>query len=562
MPFLRLLAAVLVAGAAAGAVWWYADRPVPVAAEWSQPLSSVSFSPYRRGESPLTRVYPKPLEIEQDLATLVGRTKAIRTYTAREGLEVVPELAEKYGLKLTLGIWLGADRAINEQEIAAGIKQANDHPGAVQRVMVGNEVLLRHDLPPEELIAYIHRVKAAIKQPVSTADVWAFVLKYPEVGHELDFITVHILPFWDDEPVALDDVEQDTVKIIDRVRQAFPGKPILIGETGWPSVGRDRGPAVVNVAHEADFVRRMGNIAARYDFDYNIVEAFDQPWKSELENTVGAAWGLFGADRLHGAGVPKFPMAGPVTQVADWHVRARWSVALGVIAALLFARSLPGFAAMLIFAGAAQILSWLLVTTAFHTYQVSYRSWQYYWLVLRIGLPVLVFLALLARVKGRLAGAACAAFWRGRLWMALSAVYAVGWSLLLLYDGRYRDIPEIDFCVPVGGVLVLAAVNLIRGAGWREALSLDGLFPGGHARFTAWLGWALAAAGVLSAVSEMVALAMGRDFIAAHPAISAQLPYLVKALVWNREMDLWAAMQLLWAMPFLLVRKPAAPIKS
>jgi exo-beta-1,3-glucanase (GH17 family) len=557
MSFLRLLAAVLVACVAAGAVWWYADRPVPVAAEWSQPLSSVSFAPFRRGESPLTKVYPTPQEVEQDMASIVGRAKGIRTYTSREGLEVVPALAEKYGIKLTLGIWLGSDRAINEQELAAGIKEANDHPDAVQRVIVGNEVLLRGDLPPEELIGYIRRVKAAIHQPVSTADVWAFVLKYPEVGRELDYITVHILPFWDDEPIGLDGVEDYTVKILDRVRQTFPGKPVLIGETGWPSIGRDRGPAVVDVVHEADFVRRMANLGERLGFDYNIVEEFDQPWKSALENTVGAAWGVMEADRVNGKGVPKFAMTGPVTQVADWRIRAGWAITLGAIASLLFARSLPSFTAMLTFAAAAQFLSWLMVSSGFHSHEVTYRTWQYYWLALRIGLPALLFLAILGQARDRLAGLPGRDAWHGRTWMALSAAYAVGWSLFLLFDGRYRDIPEFDFCLPVGGVLALAAINLMRGAGLRAALSLDGLFPGGAPRFARWLGWALVAGAILSCLSEAVALAGGRDFIAAHPSIPAQLPLLLKGLVWNREMDLWSAMQLLWALPFLLVRKPA-----
>jgi exo-beta-1,3-glucanase (GH17 family) len=120
MHFLRLVAAVFLAAVAAGAAWWIADRPVPVAAEYSKPFSSMSFAAYRRGESPLTQVYPTPEEVEQDVRVLVGRTKGIRTYTSREGLEHLPELAEKYGLKMTLGIWLGRDKKINEAEMAAG----------------------------------------------------------------------------------------------------------------------------------------------------------------------------------------------------------------------------------------------------------------------------------------------------------------------------------------------------------------------------------------------------------------------------------------------------------
>jgi hypothetical protein len=129
--------------------------------------------------------------------------------------------------------------------------------------------------------------------------------------------------------------------------------------------------------------------------------------------------------------------------------------------------------------------------------------------------------------------------------MEALALYAIVWSLLLLLDGYYRDIPEMDFCLPVGGLIVLAVLER----------SVGGLLP--HSR---WLGWGLVAGGLISAFSEAWALHTARDFIAAHPTLADQLPYLLKGLVWNREMDLWAAMQLVWALPFLLAPKPAASI--
>jgi hypothetical protein len=313
-------------------------------------------------------------------------------------------------------------------------------------------------------------------------------------------------------------------------------------------------------------VRRIAKLAADHDFDYNIVEAFDQPWKSALEGTVGGAWGVMEADRVHGKGVMKFPMTGPVEQVADWPVRAAWAIGLGIITTLLFARSLPGFAAALVFAIAAQILSWLLITTIFHTHEVSFRPWQYWWLILRIALPVLLFGAMAARLRewltpddsdgGRL--------WLGRLVMPASAAYAIAWSLLLFFDGYYRDVPEFDFAVPVGGLLVMAAIRLTIARNpdetWREALAIEDLFPGRYnRRIVRAIGWLMLAMAPLSLVGESWALAVGRDFISAHPALGDRLPYLLKALVWNREMDLWSAMQLLWAVPFLLARTPAAP---
>jgi len=562
---------MVIAAIAAFAGWWLANRPRPVQAEWDKPLASVSFAPFRRGESPLTKRYPSPAQVESDIKSLVGRTEGIRTYTSREGLEVVPELAAKYGLKVTLGAWLGRDAGINDAETNALIAEANAHPDSVQRVIVGNEVLLRRDLTAEQLIAQIRKVKAAIKQPVSYADVWAFYLQNPEVGREVDYITIHILPFWEDEPMAVRDIEAHSMDVIDQIRAKFPGKPILIGEVGWPSLGRDRGPAVVDQTNQADLVRQIANIAARHGFDYNIVEAFDQPWKSELENTVGAAWGI-----LDEARQPKFPMTGPVPPVPDWRIRAHWAVGLGLVMTLLFGGRVRF---PLAFAVAAQILAALLVTGIFHDVAVSFRPWQNYWLALRIGLPVLVFLASLIRLRDWLAdpslvlqGAPAAFFgkapilardpWRGQVWLVLSAFYAVGWTGFLLFDGRYRDIPEFDFAVPVAATLLLLAFRAVlaksQGGGIRAALAFDGLFPGRRSVATRLLAWLLPISAFAAMLSESLALLDGRDFAAMHPSFADQLPYALTALVWNREMDLWAVMLLLWSLPFLLSRRAGA----
>ena len=193
---------------------------------------------------------------------------------------------------------------------------------------------------------------------------------------------------------------------------------------------------------EASFVRQMANIAARHDFDYNIVEAFDQPWKAALENTVGAAWGI-----LDEARQPKFLMTGPV---------------------LLVARRLRSFAAALSLALMAQILAWLLITTLFHVVAVTFQPWQQLWLLLRIGLPTLLFVALLGRCRDWLAvpalarpGTTARDRWLGRPLMVGAALYAVGWSLLLLLDG-VTDPRNLGACLRTADAAGVGAVIVPR----------------------------------------------------------------------------------------------------
>jgi len=148
--------------------WWWFNRPVPMGLTFDEPFPSVSFASFRRGQSPITGDYPSPAQVEEDLKSLVGVTKGIRTYTSREGLDVLPALARKHGIEVTHSAWLGKKTDINAKEVQELIKSANANPDVIKRVIVGNEVLLRQDLSPEQLIAYIRQVKAAVKQPVWT----------------------------------------------------------------------------------------------------------------------------------------------------------------------------------------------------------------------------------------------------------------------------------------------------------------------------------------------------------------------------------------------------------
>ena len=116
------------------------------------PLRSVSFAPYRGHQDPIDQDIPAAAQVEADLKSLVGHVEGIRTYGTTRGLEVVPKLAERYGLKVTMGAWLTSDQTVagrvaNEQEIGGLIAAANAFPGTVTQVIVGNEVLLRNDLP-------------------------------------------------------------------------------------------------------------------------------------------------------------------------------------------------------------------------------------------------------------------------------------------------------------------------------------------------------------------------------------------------------------------------------
>ncbi len=184
---------------------------------------------------------------------------------------------------------------------------------AIDAVIVGNEVLLRRELPAAALADYIGRVRAATTLPVTYADVWEFWLQNPELAGAVSFVTVHLLPYWEDEPMPIERAVDHVVSVLARVREAFPGKEVFIGEAGWPSKGRRREGAVPSRVNQARFVRELANAAAARGLRYNVIEGFDQPWKRRLEGTVGGFWGVLDAD-----GREKFPLRGAVAEDPEW----------------------------------------------------------------------------------------------------------------------------------------------------------------------------------------------------------------------------------------------------
>jgi exo-beta-1,3-glucanase (GH17 family) len=319
--------------------WWWPNRPVEIAGWTSAPLQSVSFAPYRPGQSPLTRTFPTAEQIDQDLKRLQGKVRAVRTYSTGENLEAVPQRAGKYGLKVWHGAWLNDNDKENLEQVNLLIDHANKYPDTIERVIVGNEVLLRKDLTPNQLRAYIRLVKSRVKQPVTYADVWEFWLRNPSLADEVDFITVHLLPYWEDEPIGLERreangqlrIEKHLLDIYRKVQARFPGKTIVIGETGWPSDGRMRSDARPGRVEQVKYFSIFRTLAEREKFDYNVVEAFDQYWKARQEGTVGAAWGLLDAYRND-----KFELGKPVVAEPHWRMLFTLSTILSGLLLIAF----------------------------------------------------------------------------------------------------------------------------------------------------------------------------------------------------------------------------------
>ncbi|WP_435607654.1 glycosyltransferase [Pseudomonas knackmussii] len=318
---LNLVVLVALAALFTGA-WALYNRPVS-APDWPETISGFSFSPFRLDQSPQSGNFPTDDQIRSDLELISKQTENIRTYSTKGTLADIPFLAEEYGMRVSLGIWIGPDEAENEAEIARGIEIAN-RARSVVRVIVGNEALFRREVTRQQLIGYIDRVRAAVKVPVTTAEQWHIYKKYPELAKHVDLIAAHVLPYWEFVPM------EDSVQfVLDRARELraeFPKKPLLLGEVGWPSNGRMRGGATATQSDQAIYLRELTNALNKKGYSYFVVEAFDQPWKYTDEGSVGAYWGVYNAERQ-----PKFNFTGPVVAIPKWRTLAIASVVLALL---------------------------------------------------------------------------------------------------------------------------------------------------------------------------------------------------------------------------------------
>jgi glucan 1,3-beta-glucosidase len=331
ISFRTPLALLLISLGAIAAAWWWLATPIKLARAPIDPnakLQCVSYAPFRGAQTPLqSTAQVPPAQIAEDLAQLAKISDCVRTYSIENGLDQVPALAAKAGLKVIQGIWLGSNRLKNSAQISTVVGLTKAYPDVITAVVVGNEVLLRGEMTASDLAATIRSVKSQVAVPVTYADVWEFWLRNREIFDAVDFVTIHILPYWEVFPIRAKYAAAHVDAIRMRMAAAFPGKEILIGETGWPSAGRMRAGALPSRTNQARVVSEILNLAKRENFRVNLIEAYDQPWKRQLEGSAGGYWGLFDSAQR----ALKYPPGEAVSNFPSWKRQMACGMALSVL---------------------------------------------------------------------------------------------------------------------------------------------------------------------------------------------------------------------------------------
>jgi len=478
------VAAVLTVAAVVVTGWWASKgRPIDMVAAPGGRVQCVSYAPSSRRDETLVNVgvVVSPERIERDLKLLAERFDCVRTYSQSNGLDEVPRIARDLGLKVLMGVWISRDPAVNEREIASARRIAERDRDVLRGIVVGNEVMLRGETTPEALAGYIRRVRTDTGLPVTYADVWEFWRKYrAALSEEVDFITIHILPYWEDKPVAVDAAITHIRDIYALMQKEFPGRTLLIGETGWPSEGRQRQGAVPSLVNQARFIREFLAFTSEAQVPYNVIEAFDQPWKRRQEGAVGGYWGLYTNERE-----AKFSLVDPVVEEPRWP----WALGLGGLLGVAFLFSMfatgvkprPMGAVVAVLAG--YVTGCVMASEAKTAWAASRTTTEF---VIAAAWSVLAVLTAWWFVRFVVipAGGARESLqgWRRLRFVWLFSATVV--ALLLVMDSRYRDFPLALFMPPVGAM----ALSLLAA---RERMGL-----GLEERIMAW--WLIAAAAIIA----------------------------------------------------------------
>lgn len=257
-------------------------------------IEKIAYSPYERGQGPNISVYPTTTQMGDDIDMLP--TACVRFYGSEGTLFELPRLCEEQDVDFYIGTWIDANTSNNQVNIARTKQQADANYKHAKGVILGNEVLQRGDKTESELTAMLDDMNAYTALSVSYADNYTQWLNHPNLANHVDFITVHIHPYWDG--VLVDNAAQYVADKYNQMVSAFPGKTIIIGETGWPTGGNTVGQAVPSEANQEKFFDNFQTLSKTSNIQYFWFSGFDEEWKTAVTGIEAEeTWGLYREDR-------------------------------------------------------------------------------------------------------------------------------------------------------------------------------------------------------------------------------------------------------------------------
>lgn len=256
-------------------------------------MHGICFGAYTEGQKVGDHV--TKAQIDKRLKVIKNHTKWIRSFSSTEGHEEIAGSAKKEGLKTMAGAWIGADRDKNEKELNTLIQLAQD--GKVDIAVVGNEVLMRNEIPIAEMMDYIAKFKKAVPDvPVGYVDAYYIFHQEQSLIDICDVVLINCYPFWEGSSI------EDATAYLDLMHasivQIAKGKKVIITETGWPSAGQINNGAEPSEENAIRYFINTQNWAKSKGVESFYFSSFDESWKVHQEGSVGNRWGLWNSNEI------------------------------------------------------------------------------------------------------------------------------------------------------------------------------------------------------------------------------------------------------------------------
>lgn len=285
---------------------------------------AICYSGYRTGQNPVERKYPSDTQILEDLRILERDFDYIRMYDASaytlRTLQLIRANNIKLRVLLTMNLlgeisnpncsWGGRytideiakNIENNQKELENIILYANEFKEIVYAVSAGNESVPEWNenlVSPGRILYFVKELKKNTDLPVTYCDnihYWQEELK--EVEKEVDFISVHLYPFWEGKnvPESIDSV----ISGYNYIKSLYPNKEIVITETGWATKSNHSHSQsdIANESNQKTFNSVIGKWSERMKITCFFFEAFDEPWKGSSDPFEPEKhWGYYDVNR-------------------------------------------------------------------------------------------------------------------------------------------------------------------------------------------------------------------------------------------------------------------------
>jgi len=286
--------------------------------------NAICYSGFRKGQSPVTNVFPTYQEVKEDLLILEKDFDYIRMYHPSKHAETVLEVItnENLDLKVMVGIDLlgelnnpncawGGNYSVeecashikhNQDSLFKLINLANKYEDIICSVSAGNESVPEWNenlVDPQRVLYFVKELKKYTNLPVTYCDnFYYWDNKLTEVAEVVDFISIHTYPVWTGNKVA--NAFNVSVDEYNRVKKRYPNKEIVITEAGWPtnSNGSEIDKYSANEEHQILYVNQMKEWSEKNEVVVFYFEAFDEPWKGSSDQYEPEKhWGFYYEDR-------------------------------------------------------------------------------------------------------------------------------------------------------------------------------------------------------------------------------------------------------------------------